>query len=168
MCSSDLGAFYNDGKGFEPIGNMNEFFTGEYYGEDHSIYNLYINRNDDYEAGLFGITSGQVWYLHIRNGDIKGSWAGGVVGCAAYGSHLEMLSFSGTVEGEIAGGICGGIDDSGFYDSCMNYGTIIGSDIGGISSYSRYGSVSNSFNTDRKSTRLNSSHSTSSRMPSSA
>ena len=41
------GAFYNDGKGFEPIGNMNEFFTGEYYGEDHSIYNLYINRNDD-------------------------------------------------------------------------------------------------------------------------
>ena len=143
------GAFYNDGKGFEPIGNMNEFFTGEYYGEDHSIYNLYINRNDDYEAGLFGITSGQVWYLHIRNGDIKGSWAGGVVGCAAYGSHLEMLSFSGTVEGEIAGGICGGIDDSGFYDSCMNYGTIIGSDIGGISSYSRYGSVSNSFNTGK-------------------
>ncbi len=143
------GAFYNDGKGFEPIGNMNEFFTGEYYGEDHSIYSLHINRNDDYEAGLFGITSGQVWYLHIRNGDIKGSWAGGVVGCAAYGSHLEMLSFSGTVEGEIAGGICGGIDDSGFYDSCMNYGTIIGSDIGGISSYSRYGSVSNSFNTGK-------------------
>lgn len=46
---------WNDGKGFVPIGNMNEF-TGSFDGREHIVTGLYINRPDANYVALFGCT----------------------------------------------------------------------------------------------------------------
>jgi len=53
---------YNDGKGWEPIGNAENRFTGSLNGDGHKIIGLWINRTGDY-IGLFGFIDGAV----IRN-----------------------------------------------------------------------------------------------------
>jgi len=53
---------YNDGKGWEPIGDDTKPFTGSLNGDGHRIIGLWINRSSDY-IGLFGFIDGAV----IRN-----------------------------------------------------------------------------------------------------
>ena len=53
---------YNDGKGWEPIGDAEDRFTGSLNGDGHRIIGLWINRTGDY-IGLFGFIDGAV----IRN-----------------------------------------------------------------------------------------------------
>jgi hypothetical protein len=45
---------WNNGQGFEPIGDYKNPFTGSFDGRGHKIYNLYINTTRDY-VGLFGV-----------------------------------------------------------------------------------------------------------------
>ena len=46
--------YWNEGKGWLPIGNADDPFIVRFYGNGHSLTNLFINRPDEDEIGLFG------------------------------------------------------------------------------------------------------------------
>ena len=54
---------WNGGLGFTPIGSAYNPFYGSINGNNHSITNLYINRSDFQNIGLFGVAYGS----DIRN-----------------------------------------------------------------------------------------------------
>ena len=116
VANIDLGAApWNQGQGWEPIGNSDNQFTGSYNGGGHSISGLYINRNSSC-AGLFGylgdggeITGVNITNAQVRGGDYTGILAGYVNNAAIKTSHVE-----GTVTGGywVAGGLAGEIINS--------------------------------------------------------
>ena len=50
---------WNNGRGFDPIGDFEEPFTGTVWGGRHRIKGLFISRPDDMEIGLFGNIRGE-------------------------------------------------------------------------------------------------------------
>ena len=100
------GDFYNDGKGFSPIGGgSGNAFLGNYYGHNHTIDGLYINRPTQDYIGLFGRTQTvNLSNIRLTNIDITGKdYVGGLIGYA----------FSGLIESCIANGTVNGYDKSG-------------------------------------------------------
>jgi len=81
----DLGvAPWNEGEGWEPIGDRNEPFRGHYDGDHQVITGLWIDRNVN-EQGLFGSVGqdGSVQNLGLEDVFVKGrEYVGGLVGYA--------------------------------------------------------------------------------------
>ena len=146
----EYGDYYNDGKGWEPIGNKNTPFTGTFDGMGHTIKGLYINRTSEDYVGLFGYVSGAtIKNCKLEANEIKSSMcAGGFVG---YSSNLTVSNcamLSGKIEGTVSaayiknknafyswsylGGIVGICYGAANISNCTNKGTIsnIGSAIG--------------------------------------
>lgn len=115
---------WNDGAGFRPIGyysdserGVGQPFIGDYYGNGYTINNLYINRADDLNVGLFGFitknrTFGspepnngpQIQGITLENATITGkSNVGGIIGLGtplAYNSnYITDNSVSGSISG---------------------------------------------------------------------
>lgn len=62
----DLGvAPYNEGEGWEPIGNTQDQFVCNYRGNGFAIENLFINRPNDDNVGLFGYINNSVCPLSM-------------------------------------------------------------------------------------------------------
>ncbi len=87
--------FWNSGNGFDPIFLQIEKevipFSGYFDGNNFQISNLYINREDEDNVGLFGMTSGskankaKIFNLKLNNFEIYGnSYVGGVAGEAEF------------------------------------------------------------------------------------
>ena len=117
-------AYYNAGQGWDPLGD--DAFTAIFDGNGNTIANLFINRVDDGNIGLFsGIGQcdetgcrGEVKNLGLRNakvvanfswwgsgaGTLAGGLSGTVAGCYADGGSVEVTSSAsaGTVGGLIA------------------------------------------------------------------
>ena len=109
----------NSQNGWLPI----EKFTGRFYGNLHVIKNLYINRLDVEETGLFG---------SIENAYISELGLAGV--------HIQG--------GDNTGAICG-ISSDATITRCYVSGTIHGSDVntGGLAGYSQSSTITNCYNT---------------------
>lgn len=92
---------WNDGSGFDPIGDDDKSFTGSFYGDDHEIKSLYINRPREEDVGLFGA----VEYVEIKNvvleeAQVSGDSAvGTLVGHAAGESKIVDAHAAGSVSG---------------------------------------------------------------------
>ncbi|MGC9054457.1 MAG: GLUG motif-containing protein, partial [Candidatus Hydrogenedens sp.] len=74
---------WNDGKGYEPVGNNLLPFTGKFDGNGHKIRGVYINRPDESNIGIFGVvgTSGVIENLGVEDYVIVGNeQAGGIAG----------------------------------------------------------------------------------------
>ena len=70
---ADGGAGYNDGKGWEPIGDDENRFTGSLDGDDYSINNLFINRPESIYVGLFSyVDDAEISNLSLLNVDVTG------------------------------------------------------------------------------------------------
>ncbi|MCF8360635.1 MAG: hypothetical protein K9H26_17915 [Prolixibacteraceae bacterium] len=111
---SSGGDFYNDGVGWQPLGNEDTHFTGYFNGQGYTISDLYINQSSDICIGLFGITvDATLSNMTLTNFDITGFYrVGGLVG---FSRETEIInsSCSGSVKGtEIVGGIVGEIENS--------------------------------------------------------
>lgn len=148
---------WDDGKGFNPIGDTKNPFTGTidgFSGERvFGISNLTINRPDEDNVGLvaaagtFG-NSAEFVNLSLSNVSIRGKDnVGAIAGTLQNGSHISWSSTSGTVtgKGESIGGFAGLIDNSSMWD-ISNSATVQGNStdgtdkkIGGIA-----GTLSNS------------------------
>ncbi|UXD88569.1 hypothetical protein [Thalassolituus hydrocarboniclasticus] len=83
--------FWNDGKGFEPIGNFNLKFATEFHGQGHALHNLTINRPGEYFTGLFG-------YLELASihdlkltADVKGGGNSGALAGYAWRSLFQKI-----------------------------------------------------------------------------
>ena len=119
--SADSGdAYWNDGLGWDPIG-WNAFidgaFTGLFKGRGHTISNLYINRSDTDQVGLFGRVSFSGLNRWAVRGDIRDvglidvqvtgrSEVGGLVG--DNGVTIAACYVTGSVKGDReVGGLIG-------------------------------------------------------------
>lgn len=76
-------AFWNNGKGFEPIGNWNLKFAAEFHGQGHTLYNLTINRLGEYFTALFGyLEQASIHDLKLTADILGGGNSGALVGYA--------------------------------------------------------------------------------------
>lgn len=124
---SETGLFYNNGKGFDPIGSYEEPFTGTFDGNNHYIKGLYINietTTKKLAVGLFGYTTGTISNLGVADGLIRVKTsasmayvtAGGIAGDSEKGvdrcynsCNVEAIA-TGPWSVALAGGLIGTTD----------------------------------------------------------
>ena len=151
----EYGDYYNDGKGWEPIGNKNTPFTGTFDGMGHTIKGLYINRTSEDYVGLFGYVSGAtIKNCKLEAGKIKGSgFVGGFVGYAK-GVNINKcnllqgnISYYGTEVGGIVGCCYGELEITECTNNAtISNGTYTGGIIGYVSSPSTLSNIQNCLN----------------------
>ncbi len=114
---------WNSGEGFSPIGQNSLSFTGQYDGDDYSISNLYISRQDDDYIGLFGFTqSAVITSLTLENVTISGNgFVAALVGKSLESSITECSSSgSVTASDNYVGGLVGENFDSSSISDCFS------------------------------------------------
>ena len=135
-----------DGTGFNPIGNTNNSFYGTFDGNGKVIKEIYINRPNEIEVGLFRKNAGKITNLGIEGKVIGGinenySYVGGIVG---RNSGTIMYCYSNVDVTFIGSGGAFGNNTNGEISNCYNIGKIEGrSSFGGIAAG---GDISNSYN----------------------
>ncbi len=73
--------YWNGGDGWLPIGTKAEPYAAEFHGNGHTISNLYINRPDASNMGLFGglAADAEVHHLGLYNADVTGGYRAGAL-----------------------------------------------------------------------------------------
>lgn len=91
----------NDGAGFSPIGTDNINFSGSYDGQNYTISNLYINREDSEHIGLFGYSNGaNISNVGLVDNEISGPQkTGSLVGYLVNASSINNCYATGSVNG---------------------------------------------------------------------
>ncbi len=139
----------NEGKGWQPIGDDDNRFTGTFDGNEYEIKGLYVNRTDENYVGLFGATyDAEIANVGLADAKISGrSEVGGLMGKNGQGTVLSSYA-TGDVSGDWdVGGIIG-----------YNYGTVKnsyasgdvtggGNGVGGLMGNNAGGTVENSYAT---------------------
>jgi len=168
----------NEGKGWQPIGTIavNDAFVGSFDGQGYEIGDLFIDRPDESDVGLFGVVEegGVIENVGVVNGNVTGSnnagglvgknegtvsnsySAGNVTGNANVGG-LVGWNFKGTVTDTYSTGNVTGLDNvggltgknSGTASNSYATGSVTGDDnVGGLAGKNdNTGTVSNSYST---------------------
>ena len=100
---------WNTGKGWEPLGNDFNNFSGTYDGNGKTISGLYINRPDQDHVGLFGKTNGaDIKDLGLINTDIKGHmFTGALIGTSNATNITNCYSEGSLIGNDFIGGLVG-------------------------------------------------------------
>jgi hypothetical protein len=117
----------NDGMGWEPIGTSGNGFTGSFNGQGYEIRDLFINRPDQDEVGLFGL----VFWIHpVEN-------VGAIDNVGVVSANVTGHSHVGALVG----------DNSGIVDNSYSVHSMTGgwTYVGGLVGYSDGGLVSDSY-----------------------
>ena len=137
---------YSTSEGWTPIGNSTNSFSGTFDGNGYVVSNLYINRPNKNDQGLFGYTDGaEIKNLGIENFNVTGlTNVGGLVGIAGYSSNISNCFTIGKVTGRVlVGNLIGGSNSD--INNCYASGKVTGnSPVGGLVGLSEQ-SVSNSY-----------------------
>ena len=166
----------NGGKGWQPIGNVDNQFTGTFNGRGYEIRDLFINRSDEYDVGLFGrvdeerviknvgVVNATVtgYYcvgslVGISVGTVSNSYStgsvtghedvGGLVGC----NHgiVSNSYFTGSVTGyQYVGGLVGANWYEATVSNSYSTGNVTGDErVGGLVGGNHFSTVSNSYST---------------------
>ncbi len=158
--SIDCSGFdYNsDGKGFMPIGNYSDPFTGTFDGRNFTISNLYINRPEDYDVGLFDyvgdVSPASISNIGLINASITGGAdTGGLIG-ESYYSNISNSYVTGSVNGNKKNGHAGGLigeSEGDIISNCYVTGSVNGNNdsnnVGGLIGNSYFSNISNSYAT---------------------
>ena len=136
--------YWNDGAGWNPIGNSYPRFDATFEGNGYTISNLFIDRGSARYVGLFGFTS---FASTIRNvvlvaTDVKGdAYVGGLIGAMSYGRVFGSRS-TGEVTGfDYLGGLVGASFNGSISASCST-ATVSGDDhVGGLVGWNGGGDV---------------------------
>ena len=107
-------SYWNNGAGWEPIGNEDDPFMAEFAGERHTLANLFINRPAEDGIGLFGeVHSGNgygiIHHLSLVEVDVTGRDAvGALLGRSTYAGVIGSYA-TGRVagRGDKVGGLAG-------------------------------------------------------------
>ncbi|TVR15015.1 MAG: hypothetical protein EA391_11710, partial [Balneolaceae bacterium] len=129
------GAFWNDGQGWQPIGNRTTTFRGSINGNGYTITGMYINRPAQNDIGLFGGTFGSadINQTLLLNVEISGSdISGGLVGWN--NGTIRNSYTTGTVNGRMnTGGLVGINRGSGSVSNSHSTAAVHGSEaVGGL------------------------------------
>ncbi|MBS3817402.1 MAG: hypothetical protein KGY76_07565 [Candidatus Thermoplasmatota archaeon] len=144
---------WNDGRGFVPVGNDNEGFTGSLDGQGYDIDGLWINRSRYHCIGLFGEMneSASVKDVSIVDADVSGGgYVGGLVGVNR-GTVMNSYA-TGNVSGAgQVGGLVGFNSDvewaSGMVSDSYATGDVSGYENVGALVGGNHGTVNNSYAT---------------------
>ena len=132
--------YWNDGKGWEPIGDDSGRFNATFDGNSHTISNLYIDRPEEQSIGLFGRSSGRsvISSIRLSSVDVAGERAvGGLIGYNS-GGKVANASVSGSVSGtgRFIGGLVGDYRYGGFVADSRSDATVSGNqEVGGLVGY---------------------------------
>jgi len=163
----------NEGRGWEPIGSEEFPFVGSFDGQGYEISDLFINRPEESNVGLFSVVdeAGVIKDIGVVNADVTGGEAVGILvgrNCADVSNSYSTGSVAGdwhfgglvgrnwlgtvsnshsicNVTGDYgAGGLVGG--NFGTVDRSYSTGSVNGnSSVGGLVGSSTTGTVSNSY-----------------------
>lgn len=82
-----------------PIGNASNPFSGTFDGNGKTISNLYINKKQNQNIGLFGhTTNGEVKNFTLHNADVTGWLNVGAIAGSPYTSKMTGLQLTGLVK----------------------------------------------------------------------
>lgn len=147
MNSSD--AYWNNGAGWDPIGESGATFTAEFNGNNHQILNLHINRPEESDVGLFGqVSNATLQKFHIVGEltNVAGNQHVGILAGYTLGSTIYETSTRGTVSAtNMAGGLVGRTSNSNIelgFSVCTVNG---GNNTGGLTGLTYGGEVKGSF-----------------------
>ncbi len=151
---------WNAGKGFEPIGegdiqnlissrkrsgnntSQNSTFTGKILGNDKTIEDLYINREDENKVGLIGYGRNfEIDNLIIEAANITGGKSTAIlVGDAGYNVRISDASVDGRVKGaNRTAGVVGNFADAGIISNSQATVKVHGIRfVGGITGFSEF------------------------------
>jgi hypothetical protein len=140
--------YWNNGQGFEPIGDHKYPFTGSFDGKGYKIYNLYINTTRD-GVGLFGAVGEKGIIKNVGLENVKISSTGDVVGGLIgvnYGTVSNCYS-TGSVNGkEVVGGLIGVNRET--VSNCYSIVSVNGQNyVGGLIGYNYMARVLNCYST---------------------
>jgi len=134
------GTTANGGKGWQSIGSTNEssyeVFVGTLDGGGYEICDLFINRPDEYNVGLFNSVyyNGGITNLGVVNATVTGyEWVGGLVALSAgtVSNSYSTGSVNGT--GYYVGGLVGVNGDHGTVSNSYSIGNVTGNrSVGGL------------------------------------
>ena len=139
---------WTQGDGWEPIGDIENPFTGAFSASTGNlvIKNLFINRPDTDYVGMFGVTDGAISGIHLEDANINGRFiVGGIAGLTNSSSRISDSSVSGMVKGSDArvGGLVGA--HYGSINDSHAQGNVIGdTSVGGLAGYA-FGPITNSY-----------------------
>jgi hypothetical protein len=140
------GAYWNSGKGWEPIGNFTNQFTGSLNGNNHTITGLYINRPGEDEIGLIGETGNTADLRNMALLDVEITDGRNRVG-GFVGRNRGIISNSFTTGSVIGDGGLTGVNAGGTIETSYSTVTVSeGSPIGGLSGQNS-GIIRNSYAT---------------------
>ena len=141
----DLGvAPWNLGEGWIPIGDENNAFYGNYSGDDHIISNLYINRPNSYNQGLFGYSSGKIQNLGLEGANVIGGYlAGALAGYNGLSGTISNCYSTGSINSDGSGGLAGSND--GTISNCYSSSNVNGNQCSGGLSGINYGTLENCY-----------------------
>lgn len=116
--------YWNEGYGWEPIGDYNSPFTANFDGNGHQILNLYIQKPSTNFVGLFGYARGET--VVLRGFGIAGelmnvnanlsAYVGAFTGVLSEGAVLSDVYSTGSVSGSSS---TGGLVGRGYSDSSI-------------------------------------------------
>ena len=140
----------NEGKGWQPIAG-NSTFDGNFDGQGYDICDLFINRPDESQVGLFGVLgdAGTIENVGV-NGNVTGqSNVGGLVGQNE--GTVNNSNATGRVIGDNnVGGLVGQDFNGSTVTNSYATGNVTGdSNVGGLVGWNKNGAVNNSFATGR-------------------
>jgi hypothetical protein len=113
-------------EGWQPIGTSSNPFTGSFDGHGYEISDLFINRPDEDEVGLFGCVGegGVINDVEVVNAAVTGKqYVGGLAG-----NNLGTVSnsyFSGSVNGDQCFGGLVGVNVGTISNSHYNYNEVV-------------------------------------------
>ncbi len=139
-------AGYKHGKGWNPIGNIDERFRGAYNGNGFQIRNLIIDRPDQDRVGLFCYIEGATLKnIKLRDVRISGKLHAGALAGETKNTVIMNCSARGNVAG--ANNVSGLIGtNNGNISNCYAGGNISGvSLIGGLVGSNIKGEITNSY-----------------------
>ena len=137
----------NEGKGWQPIGStaVNDTFVGSFDGQGYEICDLFINRPDESQVGLFRVVEagGVIENVGVVNGNITGYEA--VSSLVGYSRGTVRNSYAcGSVAGDFDVGSLVGVND-GTVSNSYSSGSLAGRDgVGGLVGKND-GTMSNSY-----------------------
>ena len=127
---------WNGGLGWNPIGNENIKFTGQFNGRGYTISNLYINDPEKDYVGFFGyVSGGDIDSVKMENVNISGNnYVGTIFGL---GWSCENSYASGNIKGfNYVGGLAGFISCK-INNSSVNVTINANNYVGGLSGFLR-------------------------------
>ena len=129
------GTFYNNGQGWEPIGEESVPFTGHFNGNGHTIQHMQ-SKGD--KTGCFGYNSGIVENLGIIDARLNATSTAGGIACWNNGIIRNAFLTGDVASSGVAGGIAG--YNTGDIESCYNTAEICArSRAGGIGGQNQAG-----------------------------